>query len=74
MKHEQTEIEHIESAIAAAIDQSREYDSSPEWREGDAYSANLRDAMVEDGYSEKEAFEASLSFCYFAKKQNVRFA
>ena len=72
--HEQTPKAHIESNIEMAMDQSHEYDSTPEWREGDAYCQNTCDSMLEDGYTPDEASAAADAFCSEGRKRGIRFA
>lgn len=73
MKHEMTPEQHIEANIATALDQSHEYDATPDWREGDAYMVNLRDSMRSDGYDEEAMFDAFFGFSIVACERGVRF-
>lgn len=73
MNHEMTPEEHVEAAVAAAIDLSCDYDATPDWREGDAFCQNLIDSMKSDGYDADFAFYISIGFISAAKRRGVRF-
>lgn len=76
MKTEISEI--VESNISAAIDQREEYSFVPgsicQWFEGDAYMQNVYDTVKEEGYSDDEAFDATLTFFKAAEGTCIRFA
>lgn len=60
-KHEQTIQEHIEGNLSMAIDQSHEY-TDPNWTVCDAFSQNVCDSMIADGYDGETALQASNEF------------
>jgi len=64
-KHEQTIEEHVTANLAAAIDQSDDYEFA-----GDSFAQNTYDSVVEDGYTDAEAADAKDWFCNIA--QNLK--
>ena len=58
--HEQTIESHVDSNVTIAIDQADEYGGLRD--SFDSFLQNTRDSVVEDGYSDDDAFDATFLF------------